>query len=256
MNGASGIARLPILDREPPTKGAVQADDSAKPLLSLWLSLMLVLLSFFIALLAGVQPKRQAAEVPAVVETEASAVVDLRDSPAVIADDVARGEAVRLISSLASSLAGLGPVALETAVATSALAATLSLPTTAFFEPLATTLRADRLVVLDRIVTAASDLPVGFQLVFGATLTVGTANGTPNVATADDTLAADRAAVLASTLVARGLPPEAIAAGIAGGPSGEMVLTIRAQPLLRRAETAPARRAALRANHSPVVAAR
>ncbi len=239
------MARLPILESEPPAEDAGQPEYASKSVLSLWLSLMLVLLSFFIAWLAGAQPKSLAARSPVADTADVAAAADPRSAPEIIAEDAARGEAVQLIATLSSAIAELVAVDSAPSPPPSALAATVTLPVATWFEPLAETVRADRLAVLERIAEAGSDLPEGFQLLFNATLMLGSDGAATSVATGDDMLAAQRAAALAATVVARGLPAEAVAVGIASGRSGEMAITLRAYPIRRRADETSARTATL-----------
>lgn len=237
------MARLPILEPEPPAEDAGQPEYASKSVLSLWLSLMLVLLSFFIAWLAAAQPKPVVARTPTINSADTQAAAGPRSNQDIIAEDVARSEAVQLIATLSSAIAG--PIASDSEPSQPALAlsATVTLPVAAWFEPLAETVRADRLAVVERIAEAGSDLPEGFQLLFNATLMLGTDGTSTSVATGDDMLAAERAAAFAATVVSRGLPPEAIAVGIAPGRSGEMAITVRAYPIGHRVDKSSARAA-------------
>ena len=241
------MARLPILEPEPPAEDAGQPEYASKSVLSLWLSLMLVLLSFFIAWLAAAQPKPVVARTPMADSADVPVAAGPRSSPEIIAEDAARSEATQLIATLSSAIAGLVAVDSTSSPQGSALAATVTLPTAAWFEPLAETVRADRLAVVERIAEAGSDLPEGFQLLFNATLMLGSDGASTSVATGDDMLAAKRAAALAATVVSRGLPPEAMAVGIAPGRSGEMAITVRAPPIRRRVDESSARAAILSA---------
>lgn len=239
------MARLPILQSEPPAEDDGQTEYACKSVLSLWLSLMLVLLSFFIALLAGAQPKPVGARTAMTDAADVPAVADPRSTPEIIAEDAARGEAAQLVATLSSAIAGLIAVDSAPSPPVSSLAATVTLPVATWFEPLAETVRADRLAVVERIAEAGSDLPEGFQLLFNATLMQGGEGAATGVATGDDVLAANRAAALAATLVSRGLPPEAMAVGIAPGRSGEMAITLRAHPIRSRIDQSSARAAPL-----------
>jgi hypothetical protein len=216
-------AALPPVTLPPP-----HGDTGGPPraLLSLWLSLMLILLAVFIVLVAQTRPRgERTAAALASLATVFGHDDDLGDA-ALSAADGRRRSAAATVEALVADLLALGPEGIVRLTPTMDLSARVVLPREALFGATAA-VNGDAARRLDRIAAAAGALPAGYRLGIVVTVAAAPGGGHANTDAATD-LAAARAVALGDALIGRGLPADAITLGIDDGATSAVALDFTA----------------------------
>ncbi len=235
-DGAAAAAVEPPLPALPPVPMRLAAADDADTPMSttLLLSLFLLILAFFIALVSMARPSDDKSiwVLRSVAETFAPTAPDgdTTRQPATVTGDALS------VPSFAERLHRVFATELAVAVVRSRQGGrrlSVSVPASAVFEPGRAALLPTARTLLDDVVIVVGDRPAGVAVAIDARLTLEAPGG------GTSTLARRRAAALAAAFTGRGIAADTLSVGIAVGPADGVRLAFVIDPEPNRRTNAP-----------------